>query len=389
MNKVIFSKFSYERLADFQTMTVIFRDNDSLNVKKQALSLRSKPHILSFAHKYDILRSYYSGKLSAAPCRIDENDCAVFPMAEGKSMESILKKLFDEKNVQKAVELIRDFFEQIRAISTEMPVRSDKFSEIFGKPQLPEKMTAMSPANVDMSFDNVFLSDSGSYTVIDYEWTFDFPVPSEFIMYRALFHSVTISALNDGIKEQIYSLLNADTSRLNAFYNMELNFQNYVYGKGRVMGEMYAQYGKPAYHIGQPSDAALNNDVRKAYETEAAERLASQNRAKELFDAYNIESRAREEAQKQAEKFRIAYNTESRAREEAQKQAEEYRIAYNTESRAREEAQKQAEEFRIAYNTESRAREEAQKQAEEFRIASENGGRVKKNPKEQIELKRK
>ena len=37
----------------------------------------------------------------------------------------------------------------------------------------------------DLIFENVILGDK--YTIIDYEWSLDFPVPIEYIMFRSVF----------------------------------------------------------------------------------------------------------------------------------------------------------------------------------------------------------
>lgn len=314
MSNVIFSKSSYDRLPEFQTMTVILCCDGSAEVRKQALSPTALPHISSFKQKYDCLSRYYTGKLRVIPCR-NEDNAAVFPFVEGNSLTDALSELFSGKKVQQAIELISDLFDQIRCISSVMPIVSEAFAGIFGETALPHEMMSMMPADIDLTFDNIFLSHKGEYNIIDYEWTFDFPVPTEFILYRALLHSGVISRLNENVRKQVYALLDADGGQLDAFYEMELNFQKYVYGSGRTMRELYGRYGKQAYYTGQPHQFAQSMDIRRAYETEAAERLAAQNRAKELYNAYSAESHAREEAQKQAEEYYIAYKEEAKRRE--------------------------------------------------------------------------
>lgn len=40
-------------------------------------------------------------------------------------------------------------------------------------------------SNIDLIFENIILGDK--YTIIDYEWSLDFPVPIEYIMFRSVF----------------------------------------------------------------------------------------------------------------------------------------------------------------------------------------------------------
>lgn len=62
---------------------------------------------------------------------------------------------------------------------------TEKFKEVFGDVTLPDGLMAREYSNIDLIFENVILGDK--YTIIDYEWSFGFPVPVEYIMFRSVF----------------------------------------------------------------------------------------------------------------------------------------------------------------------------------------------------------
>lgn len=48
-----------------------------------------------------------------------------------------------------------------------------------------ETQYALKITDIDMLFDNIIVKDN-NWTVIDYEWSFQFPIPVKFVIYRTL-----------------------------------------------------------------------------------------------------------------------------------------------------------------------------------------------------------
>ncbi|MCR5581541.1 MAG: hypothetical protein K6F66_08115, partial [Pseudobutyrivibrio sp.] len=61
---------------------------------------------------------------------------------------------------------------------------SPEFEEVFGQVDMPRGVLAARYVDVDLIFDNIIKTDKG-WEIIDYEWTFDFLVPINYIFYRA------------------------------------------------------------------------------------------------------------------------------------------------------------------------------------------------------------
>ncbi len=60
-----------------------------------------------------------------------------------------------------------------------------RFREVFGSRELVGDVVCVCPANIDLILDNIFEID-GKYQVIDCEWIFDFPVPTQFFLWRTI-----------------------------------------------------------------------------------------------------------------------------------------------------------------------------------------------------------
>lgn len=60
-----------------------------------------------------------------------------------------------------------------------------RFREVFGPREFSADVACVCPANIDLILDNIFEID-GKYQVIDCEWIFDFPVPTPFLLWRAI-----------------------------------------------------------------------------------------------------------------------------------------------------------------------------------------------------------
>jgi hypothetical protein len=61
----------------------------------------------------------------------------------------------------------------------------EAFRSVFGDGDIPGEALCIAPANIDLILDNIFEQD-GRYEVIDCEWIFDFPVPVDFLIWRAI-----------------------------------------------------------------------------------------------------------------------------------------------------------------------------------------------------------
>lgn len=63
--------------------------------------------------------------------------------------------------------------------------KTPEFVQVFGDAEISESCRCSGMSNIDLVPANILLQDSG-VSVIDYEWTFRFPIPCNFILYRMI-----------------------------------------------------------------------------------------------------------------------------------------------------------------------------------------------------------
>ena len=74
----------------------------------------------------------------------------------------------------------------------------------------------------------MFIID-GKFTIIDYEWIYDFPIPLEYIFYRTFrYHFYSSASFREFTSfEEIFEHFNLDTENLKLFRSWECNFLRY------------------------------------------------------------------------------------------------------------------------------------------------------------------
>lgn len=117
---------------------------------------------------------------------------------------------------------------------------TEDFEKVFGKVELPENLTCSEITDIDMICDNIMLTDP--ITIVDYEWTFEFPVPCEFVLYRIIHYYVqTHKTLRTAVgEEMLYEKFGITEEQRKGFVRMEEGFQKYITGKHIPMREMFA-----------------------------------------------------------------------------------------------------------------------------------------------------
>ena len=118
-----------------------------------------------------------------------------------------------------------------------------QFENVFGTVKLgniePERIMGCSFADIDLVPENVIVSGSGEY-VTDYEWVFDFPLPVDYVVYRAIrTYMYSGGKRNALLQYDLYERAGITSEIRNIFDYMESNFQKYVKGSRVTAAELY------------------------------------------------------------------------------------------------------------------------------------------------------
>ena len=104
---------------------------------------------------------------------------------------------------------------------------------------MPGGLTCTDVTNIDMICDNVVMTSP--YTLLDYEWTFEFPVPCEFVLYRIIHYYIQTHKVREVLNAAgFYEKFGISEVMRTSFSRMESGFQVYITGTHVPMREMYA-----------------------------------------------------------------------------------------------------------------------------------------------------
>ena len=201
MREIIFSKYSNERDRRFAIRTDILEEDGRRWLEKTSLYPEGKGHIenmLQWNQKLDAL--YRAVPFVSNKCEAGE-DCVKLEYLEEENLAEYLDDLLEKGKEKEAEQKLTEYLENVRKIHSQKPFSmTEAFERVFGKVTLPENLTCAEITNIDMICDNVLLTSP--YTILDYEWTFDFPVPCEFVLYRIIHYYIQTHSVRRALDEE-------------------------------------------------------------------------------------------------------------------------------------------------------------------------------------------
>lgn len=231
MKKTLYAKYNRIRKPEFQICTKIILEKDVQYVEKKAITNDAQQHINSFLWKYDRLSSVYS-TIKPLRCTIQGNSIRL-PFIEGYSGKELLEG--SKSNIKKLCDKIDELLVDVFSYKEDIVVdfyNTDGFRMVFGQ-DLSFPCKAVVGADIDIMFDNVLYLDEDWYS-FDYEWTFDFPIPIEFIKFRILYrYYISEVSYFDGKMSQLEFLkcFDYDEEKVKLYTSLEQGFLYYVFGK--------------------------------------------------------------------------------------------------------------------------------------------------------------
>ena len=229
MKETVYTKYSNERDDKFKIKTLIVRNDDqSLSVEKHPLTPQAASHIQNVSnYAQELSYCTHNTKFHINKCELREN-YAVFEYLDGQTLTDILTKQIQAQDYAGALGTIQAFYKELDSMATEQFVPTSDFETVFGTVHFDRTLKSCPITNIDMIFDNIIVNETG-WNVIDYEWTFLFPVPLDFVLYRAVVNSKpNIRAALEEIG--IFKLFGVRDTELVQYRNMDEKFYSYVGG---------------------------------------------------------------------------------------------------------------------------------------------------------------
>lgn len=244
---VIFAKYNRERKPIYRIETIISEKENGLFVEKKALHedavkfvniLKNNEYLLS---KTKSAVQIVEGKISG--CKY------ISSYVDGKSLDS---DFFDIRNDLEAfISLTKEYIEHYIKPDESLLVSfesTEMFKTVFGDERC-ENMYATSVSNIDLSFHNLKRQSNGKVMSFDFEWVFDFPIPYEFVIWRAadIIYTEYHAYLRNKISRVDYlTAIGIGQDKQKIFRKMDRHFIDYVYGK-RCCEEYTSKYKKRSF----------------------------------------------------------------------------------------------------------------------------------------------
>ena len=184
---------------------------------------------------YEKLKERYAGSsLDVNVCHLGEENgipYAEFEFVPGRPLSELMDECLDRQNVEGFHNLFAEYLERV-GYGEDVPV-----------------------ADFDLIFANI-LVDGDHWTLIDYEWTFDRPIETRALAFRAVYCYVLEDERRNALElDRILDRLGITENEARQYREQEMEFQKYVTGQKLSMGEIRNLLGgeiyKPTEWIGR------------------------------------------------------------------------------------------------------------------------------------------
>lgn len=254
MVKLIYTKYSNERSARFAIRTDIYEDEQGRRcVRKYADTEAARPHIEHIQTVYEQMQTQFRGSRFVPNKAELHPEYIEFEYVEGETLEKQLDAYLAAGDQEGFAALVNTYADEVRRVYGVSEATgtahedTSAYAETFGTVTLPTPVPMAQGVDIDLIFANIIVTGD-TWTAIDYEWTFDFAAPVDFLLWRAgkvyLENYANRACISE---EQMNALLGVAQANVDAYRQMELYFlQQYCY-RGR--SDLYELYGTMGQYV--------------------------------------------------------------------------------------------------------------------------------------------
>jgi hypothetical protein len=187
--KVIIRENSW-RLGKFQTQTILDSENGHQIIWKCPITETAMPFINTIADREKASREYLKAHFDVL-CGTLQNGCLKYDYLPCRSLLQVIEMQFKRNFPSTADEMIKTYVDKIKALESIHTVPREFYHTIGSNNACDNtKLLCLCRGLLDLTPRNIFINGE-HWIVIDSEWSFDFPVPVAFILFRAIKETVT------------------------------------------------------------------------------------------------------------------------------------------------------------------------------------------------------
>lgn len=236
----IYVKFSNERCDEFSQRTeVALTSGGERRVYKYSVTDEGRQHMLDIYQRMQGLDKLYKDTcIEVNKCWMRE-DGIELEYLEGTTLEQVLDGLVEQKEYEKVWDMLEGYFAVLRSVARVPFKKTKEFTEIFGDMELSSSLLCPEINNIDAVCSNVLWSDT-KWEMLDYEWSYSFPIPVNYQIYRVLFYYTCSSVARGALVPMgFYERAGLTEAEVEIYRQMELNFQQYIRRNKTPMSAMY------------------------------------------------------------------------------------------------------------------------------------------------------
>lgn len=225
---IIYTKFSKTRKKEVSLRTTISQDSKgNLKVEKKG-NIHSKEAIQNLINTYQKIKNI-SKKFEVVPIKQIDEDTVEFDFINGHSIHEQVSSASSKKELHS---LIKYYIELLDSIPTVKCSLGKDFEKIFGKVDKDKEYICLKEGILDLNLSNLIIDLKGKAHFFDYEWCYDFPIPKDFVLFRALvvFYTNSSCRIFDTVEDLLAEYLE-ETESIKQYYTWEEHFQKETVAK--------------------------------------------------------------------------------------------------------------------------------------------------------------
>ncbi len=222
---IIYTKFSKTRKKEVSLRTTISQDSKgNLKVEKKG-NIHSKEAIQNLINTYQRIKNI-SKKFEVVPIKQTGEYTVEFPFIKGVSLHEQVSSANSNKEFHALMTYYIGLLDSIPTVKCSL---GKDFENIFGKVDKDKEYICLKEGILDLNLSNFIIDSKEKAHFFDYEWCYDFPIPKDFVLFRALVvlyinsTSRNFQSIEDFLKEYIEK-----TEDIKQYYAWEGHFQNKV-----------------------------------------------------------------------------------------------------------------------------------------------------------------